>query len=389
MKKHLTAAVVIIGSICAFLTWLSIGHLTVGCGGGVIENDLEKAKPVVLSVTKTLDPSPSFANVGNITYTLIMSKAISVAPSITVETTVNADISAATVEPESLPCSIGEDKITVTCSYDKVTSCLGLQEYDVTIQGALDAEGHAMDPFSARFNSADDDFDVDSVGVCWIFTAIMFATPVVENGYLYFNITANPEETEEINIFKELLATNYAMTMHIAENTVPPDLPADSLGMVGFSMNPSFADINERYCAFFNGFFNQNQTLDMTLYLGILAYTTKTDDANFTVYAPDESWGDTTNDLYLCAVRFGNALDLYASKDGQSFTQFSPSNTIMAMSENPADPTPLDFPYDSHILSALRIFVSNPNLLAYTPKIDFVRFNSSGVEGTASDCPTK
>lgn len=347
------------------------------------EPSAAKDNPIVLGITKTYNPSASTTPIGIVTWTLTMSRALETAPSMSVE--FGEDV------PTDVPCSLdGANPAIVTCTYDAVDTCTRLKQYVGIVSGGGDADGNMMDAVSLSWNAADDEFDTQSIDECWDFQGAAVSTWNIENGEFQINVFDWPQdsETEQPNITKSLLILDFAVIIHIAENIQPENIPPDSFTGIGLGTTPtSFFSIglNEGYYTIMSVFARQMNEYPAA---ALLTFLTKTDDADFSLYISDGSWGDPSRYTYLCETRFGNVRSTYASADGENFIHFSSANSVLFMHENPEGPTPLD--YDLTGLEffplAAHIFTYDPALLGYAPKIDLVRFKSDGITGTANDC---
>lgn len=365
------------------------GNIKFGEGGSLPSG---ADKPLVVDISKYYVPSASATPSGVVTWTLTFSKALVIAPVMTVSDTALADVAVNPSIVGEVNCSLGEDPSIVTCTYESVATCRELKDYFGVVSGGSGSDGAVMDDVNLHFNAADDEFDVaNSIDNCWEIGGSKVATYTIADSELQIDVFAWPPDTEMqlANINKTPFTTDFAIIIDISDLTPPDALPLDTFVAAGLgtSAGGPGGGLEKGYNILLNGFAGTGG-LQPSEFLG--AIVTRTDDANFTFYAADTSWGaDMSQYKYLCEVRYGGVRSVYASADGKSFSHFASNNTTLMDAADPLDPTPLDYDFvgfETYPLS-VQIFTYNPGLIPeFSPKYDFARFRSSGITGTADDC---
>jgi len=168
------------------------------------------------------------------------------------------------------------------------------------------------------------------------------------------------------------------MTMRVLENT-----PV-GFDLIGLQLNPAIAEPTEAYRILVNGSFGEPVGEKL-----FAAMVTNEDDSALGLYIPSEEsglWGTVSDYMYFCVVKRDRAFEFYASMDGTNFVQMTDANTDEVGGEG--DPTGLEEVWPGFYAPILRLFAYNEDASAdYDPKIDYIRFRTDNLTGTAADCP--
>jgi len=365
-------------SVVSIISMLSIFCLLTACGGS--------STPATVVTVQSWSKS-SVATVtdggGAITFMFVFATSPSSAPTLTV--TLLSDSS----EISSAECT--EDTadttgMTYNCAVTGLQGCATLEDYTASLTG-----GGLAEAYEVIFNSADDEFDQDLTDTCWSVTNPGSTTEIsAASGKLVMSQTTISDEFDPYAFLTKTVTGSFSTSTQIATLTYS--------GLSDTGVSVTFAAMG------------QTTGLDEGDYFGFTMGSLESretwliGDINGVVTVPSEGGDWATYLLQIvtpiaaCSVNNRSVLSYFMNFDetpssSSTYEQATPANMACAPDSEGCTITDVFPTYDvssswDQVIPFLALFhYQQPVGSNLTATYDYVRFRSSNIDGTVSNCP--